>query len=992
MKKTLHSLSRRIAALCALALLLALFPLPASAEDGDWTQAQAVEFALSLVGQQIDVDNESYDCVDIAKEYFYVVGGHPYTSLTILCGSPSASNYAYAVSDGAIPENWVRMYFAEGYRPQPGDVAVWDRNVGPAGADGHVAVVVQTDGENIVVVDQDSQAQRAAALSDPIPADQPTCYIVPTFNQSTFPARYTVLVLDASGAQTFEELPNWMNLNGSTYVSDSSLEAVKSAAAKFLDDAEHAVGKNYIAIVTYAEEATVVSGFTTDIQALKEALASVTCEELSNRSICAGLECACSLLESLEEENAVKNLLLCTTGLTDQGKYDYEGLYGSGVVASSWYNKGTQIKLYAYANSAIACADRIKAMGTTLYVLGIFAPIEAGIPSNSGVRDVAQFLRMTAKDLASSEEVFYSVEDVENLEFFFGEMQEDLSGTGIRRLYHNSNAMPKDAHWDDTGGSMHLGGYAEDFMWGPALFEVPSTQLFRSSIRSSETVNYNLAILCGCLCAAAADHEYLWQAYKDLGFQDEDVYLYSYPDSPHNRSSAQRDGRNFASDKDLAFSIGVQTILIGGVKTDLMVINCRGTVTGWEGIKDGTCVADKEFYGYIAWDWIYEFYQDVFAGLEDYRQDHSWLGTRPLKILVCGHSLGGAAADLIAARFDMECGGSAWYASGLTRDDVYAYTFGALDSIIDKNASGSPVQLPVTEGFNNILNIYNYLDTFGPGRKLINARGNTVYGKFGCLYTFSDDRTSAVSPDSLYRTHEIVGYIAAIREGLPAPEYRSGMVRVCIRCPVDVEVTSGREILCEIRDDQLISADPRIRAVVEGSEKTLLLPKELSCRLLITATDNGSMEVEMQDMDPDLPALTRYENIALETGKRISGDLTAEDGTEDIALFVVNDKGTRMAEIQPDGTEKRVKKEPERSRAGEEKDGFLDSLWAARGAVLAGLGILIFLLTAATVLILVLTAAKRKKKKAAASGVIRCSCGADNPAGMLYCSRCGRPL
>ena len=42
--------------------------------------------------------------------------------------------------------------------------------------------------------------------------------------------RYTVLLLDISGPQTFHEDPSYMNLWGTDYTSDSSIESVKKAA------------------------------------------------------------------------------------------------------------------------------------------------------------------------------------------------------------------------------------------------------------------------------------------------------------------------------------------------------------------------------------------------------------------------------------------------------------------------------------------------------------------------------------------------------------------------------------------------------------------------------------------------------------------------------------------------------------------------------------------------------------------------------------------
>lgn len=964
---------RLIAFLCLFAGLVSLFSAAARAEG--YTQETAVAYAKSLIGSRIDVDNGSYDCVDIAKEYFKVVGGKAYTSLTALCGSPHAYNYASAVSDGAIPAGWIRKYYDNGYRPQPGDVAVWGYRVGIAGPSGHVAVVVETDGDSIRVVDQSTDEQRAAALSGDIRAGDPSCYIVPAFNQAAqkaaSPERYTVLVLDVSGPQTFEEAPNWMNVYGSNYTSDSSIESVKSAAQKYLDDARRAVGENYIAIVTYSESAAVVSGFTSDIDALQNVLDAIECR-YERRSIYEGLECARSLLEGVGNENATKNLLLCTTGLTDCGEYDYEGRYGSDAVASSWHNKATQVKLYAYANPAVKCAESIRAAGTTLYVLGIFDPIEANIPSNSGVKDVAKFLRQTCGNLASSGETFFAVSDADSLGFVFGELHEDLTGSVQKRLYNDSDAYAGGASQDSTGGSFGLGGHYEEFLWGPALFEVPSTQLYRSSILSPESANYNLAMLSGCLCLNATNADYLWQSYIDLGFREENIYFYSYPDSPHNRSEAERNGKKFSDDEHLAFSIASLPMLIDGEKTDLLVITARGTVTFWEGIKDGTCLADKEFYGYTAWDWIYEFEEDIFAGLEDYHRDHDWLGTRPLKILVAGHSLGGAAANLAAAKLTLECGNGYWYAQNVTQDDIYAYTFGAIDSITDARYDGERIRVPVADGFSNIINIYNYMDTFGPdGKKLLTAKGNTMYGKFGNFYTFSSDMKGVVSGSADCMTHQIAGYVQALKSGWLTPEYKNGKIRVSIMCPVDVEIYDGDEKVCDIASDELLSAIPQIEVYIENTEKILLIPKDRGYRVVITATDAGSMDYMVQDLDRNDAAAAAYTGIRLEAGKIITSDIAEGASAAETALFVEDEKGARIAVLSADGSETGVEPEPadrESEKPGRSEAGAGGDEEAALHSLLIWIIAVAAAVIAAILIVVLVLVSKKRRSSAGGAG------------------------
>ena len=903
-----------IAIILACVILIAVTASKADSEE-QYTQEKAVEYARSLEGQAIDVDGTGYDCVDIAKLYFKVVGGREYVSLSTLCGSPYAYNYARSISDAAIPDGWVRKKYSDGYRPQPGDVAVWEKNQG-AGEAGHVAVVVEVNGDKMIVIDQDTNEQRAARFSGEINIDGPACFIVPKFNQNgqnTVPEliqaeRYIVLVLDVSGAQTFEEAPSWMSIYGNEYTSDSSIEAVKEAAQVFLDDAEKAIDKNAIAIVTYSEEAQVAVPFTTDFNKLRSALDAIERMDLSNRSIHAGMQCAYELLKDVASDKT-KSVVLCTTGLTDCGEYNYEGLYGEDTVASGWQNMGTEIRLYAYANKAIESAEAIKNLGATVYVIGVFDPIEANIPTMSAIHDVAHFLRQTATDLASSEDTMFEVNDASELEFVFGELREEVIGSKLIRIYNNSDKYKDITLWEEPGGGMSLGGYPEEFLWGPSLFETPSRSLYDMSITSKETVNYNLAMLSGCLCVTAADANYLHQAYIDLGFDNRDICLYSYPNSSFNRPDALRNGSKFADDEDLAFSIASQTMMVNGTECDVVFIVARGTMTTWEGIKDGTCLADKENYGYTAWDWIYEFEEDIIAGLEDYHSDHDWLGTRPLKILVTGHSLGGAAANLVAAKLNKECGGTAWYSANVTLDDIYAYTFGAIDSITNTDYSGNRIQVPVTEGFGNIINIYNYLDTFGPnGKKLFTARGNSMYGKFGQFYTFSGDMSDVVKDSSNCRTHEIIGYIHAVKNGWLNGGARKAQVRVSIMCPVDVTVYEGETEVCVIRNDQLISAASDVEVNIENSEKVLLLPKGHEYRVVVTATDSGDMLYVVQDTDA---SESDSENIKLEAGKIITGELSADMPAKSVELYVEDASGERIAQIAEDGTETSLVKEPD---------------------------------------------------------------------------------
>lgn len=737
--------------------------------------------------------------------------------------------------------------------------------------------------------------------------------------------RYTVLVLDTAGKAVFHFYNYGILsriLGPSEYIANDSIDEVKASAGKFIKDVRYSINKNYIAIVTYDEDATLVCDFTDDYDYLEEELSKIkSLKEKDatdgNDNVTAGLDTANELLSTVDNQNAIKNVLLCTTGHVNAGKNSYDGVYNADTIASGWQNEDTHIKLYAYANCAIEAANSIKESNATIYVIGIFQPIESSMPSEG--KEVAEFFRITAHDIASSDETFFVVEDPNELDFVFEELQDDVAGTKIIRIYndsdgYNSNA-PIEYPDDDT---VEFGGHYEDMSWGPSLFETPSTRIHLQSIVSSDSPNYNLAMVCGNLCITSYNSDYLIQAYKTIGFSEEqnNIYLYSYPSSKLNRSEAKRNGNRFADDKDLAFSIASQEIRVDGEDCDLLVITLRGTQDKWEAVKDGTCKDDKEFYEYIAWDWIYEFEEDVFAGLEDYHTNHPELGERKLKILVTGHSLGGAGANLVAAKLNKEVNSNNWFSKNTSLDDIYTYTFGAIDSI-SKDATNSDifktyVEFPVANGFENILNIYNYLDTFGPsggGVFGITAAGNSMYGKFGLFYTFTDNMRDVTNPDSMWPTHEIVGYIHAVKSGWLSSDKETDKLKVWIRCPVDVELYEGDTLVCSIVDDAIKKESAQVPVSVEDGAKLLILSNKADYKIIISATDKGTMEYSIQNLDTTNNTMLDFQNISLQKNKRMLSEITNNCDLDRIELFVIDENGKKIAKILKDGTEEEIVEE-----------------------------------------------------------------------------------
>lgn len=234
-------------------------------------------------------------------------------------------------------------------------------------------------------------------------------------------SRYTVLVMDISGESSF--------YSGSTkiYTASSSIDYVRTASVTFLQSVIRAQGDNHVAVVTYSKYSNVLSDFSTDIQGVSNKVRAVVSDGSDVRDINSGLKSAKELLNKVEGD-VKKSIVLVTTGFTNQGDYSYSGHYDSSVVGSDWYRTNTKVKLYAYANAALATADDIK-KDTVIYVTGLFQTMN-DIPEAG--KSVAELFRLTAKDLATSEATFKDVANPNDFQFAFDSIAEEIidPGTG----------------------------------------------------------------------------------------------------------------------------------------------------------------------------------------------------------------------------------------------------------------------------------------------------------------------------------------------------------------------------------------------------------------------------------------------------------------------------------------------------------------------------------------------------------------------------------
>lgn len=318
-------------------------------------------------------------------------------------------------------------------------------------------------------------------------------------------------------------------------------------------------------------------------------------------------------------------------------------------------------------------------------------------------------------------------------------------GTGAETSagQYEGAAEGNDAAADDyeTGTQDPVQFQAEnESAWCPELFEEPSTKY-----------NNDLALVAAQMSASAEDKtgEGIKGLFGDYHMDHYKPYRYG---------------------GDGAFAIGHDILPINGVDTTVLVIVARGTQTLSEGLGDlfKGWVWEKthDFLDRTVWDNVYDYEELIWEGLEDYMESYPELAdAEEMKILVTGHSLGGAAADMIAARLTEYAGwGRGWFGN-VGKENIYAYTFGAIKVLTTEEN--------VSEGYENIHNVYNYYDSYGPhgNQWLTNASSpNAKFGHTELLY-FQMEETGPTLLHS-QNSHLIGNYIDELKKA----ENRTGVI------------------------------------------------------------------------------------------------------------------------------------------------------------------------------------------------------------------------
>ena len=490
--------------------------------------------------------------------------------------------------------------------------------------------------------------------------------------------RYSVLVLDVSDTAEF------LKSGRTIYTANSAISYVKQSAKQFLTDLLNARGENYVAVVSFAEQAQLVSGFTNDISSVSQKVSSLTAHD-TVRDINAGLTKANALLQDADTD-AVKNVILVTTGMTNAGTYSYSGAFDESTVGSNWYRTDTNIRLYAYANSACATAEAVKA-NATLYVLGLFQTMES-MPEAG--KNIAEFFRLTAATLATSEDTFYDVDDPSQIDFAFGEIVDDITdqhgkfkyaGFIVKDVdsesdyYYSDSYFKKDAsHYNASLATMSL--CLELSSW--SSYNKTSWYSKNASVNDSAFWNDKLinikTLLLGSPDENAGDD------YKGIGFTDFRANDF-WQSAPKKDSIGLCAARKQITDNN-------------GNPYTLVALVVRGGGYGAEWASNFTIGESGEHDGFsTARDNAVTFLKNYLSDLPD---DIS----RNVKLWITGYSRAGATANMVAGKLDDNPSLPKGFVT--QKSDIFCYTFEAPQGAV-KNEINS-------DNYSNIHNALNYND------------------------------------------------------------------------------------------------------------------------------------------------------------------------------------------------------------------------------------------------------------------------------------------
>ena len=496
--------------------------------------------------------------------------------------------------------------------------------------------------------------------------------------------RYTVLVLDVASAVGF------VNVEGELiYLADPAIKDVKISAHRFLDQLAQADGENHVAVIAYNDKTELVSDFTTNFTGLNSKIDALKVVNGYN-DVNGALTKADNLLAGVNFQDAVKNVVLVTTGMVNAGDYDYEGVFDISSIGSNWKRANTGVRLFAYANTAIEAAEKLKE-NATIYVLGLFQSMEE-IPQEG--QSAGVLFKNTAKKLASKANTFYDVTDPSQLEFAFGSVIDNITACEGKFKYRGQinktgNSIAK-YHYSDTYFMKDSAIYNESLSTMSLCMELACWPAFTSFDEGSLSEKMKNSNNDGGWYSEdeTEDSDKFWR--DDDHLRNIKELFYGSPDV-----SDENPGIGFSHFQANTFwqkppennSIGVcaarkQIQDRDGKQYTLIALPIRGGSYGSEWASNFTIGNTGEHKGFA------EARDNVIAFLYDYLKTLSSDESKDIKLWITGYSRAGATANMVAGKLDTLISNKQFTFPNdckTTIEDIYCYTFEAPQGTVKSN-------------------------------------------------------------------------------------------------------------------------------------------------------------------------------------------------------------------------------------------------------------------------------------------------------------------